>query len=400
VAWVASFRNVSSLSPDEAERARAAILKEIRAQGLRIIENDGRATSPEQQSSAQQSNTQIQITLSENVDGYLWVAEISAGESREVVMQAVPRWTSAERPRGAPLFLLQSQKLLEQEAPILDFELIDGPLGRPRLLVLEPTRVVLRANENGSWQTIQIAALAGTENRPRDLRGFLKVRGNAFEILLPGILCQGTAAETLGAQCSRNEQPWEFDLGEAGKLHGTLVAGKNFFSSSGIDGGGARSLPPFFSAAGLKTNGDAAWAVTGMDGRARLYSAEKQEPAGSRRYQKDDVAKDNHNTEMEKGAEPLVIIEGWGSDIASVKTDCGASRQILATRPGDWIERDAIQAFEITDKQPVEVSPQLEFSGPVMALRQAKAGGTARAVIRNLQTGRYEAHTVSLSCGR
>ena len=391
LSWVLSFRNVSSLLPDEAERARAAMVKEMRAQGLRIIENDGKAGAPEQQSNvqqnngqqnhAQQNNTEIQITLAESLNGYLWVAEISAGESREVVMQAVPRWTSTQRPRGAPLFLLQSQKLLEQEAPILDFELIDGPLGRPRLLVLEPNRVILRVSENGSWQSSQIAALAETENQPRDFRGLLKASGSAFEIFLPGIRCQGVSTEALAAQCSRNEQPWEFDLGEAGKLHSTLVAGKNFFSSNNIDGGAARSFPLFFSAAGLKINGDAVWAISGIDGRARLYNVEKDYNA-------------------EKGAVPLVIIEGWGSEIASLKTDCGTSRQILATRPGDWTERDAIQAFEIADKQMVEVSPPLEFSGPVMTLRQSKAGGTARAVIRSLQTGRYEAHTVSLSCGR
>ena len=240
--------------------------------------------------------------------------------------------------------------------------------------------MVLRVLEDGRWQAKQSAALGVAGTWPRDLRGRLRMSGTSFEIFLPGVLCQGTAAETLSAQCSTNQQPWEFDLGDGGKLQATLAAGKNFFDSKiGTAGGRVFGLRPFFSVAAIKVNREWIWALSGVDGRTWLYDPQKE-------------------------GEAVASIDGWGSDIAALKTDCGSSWQILATRAGDGTERDAVQAFEIPEtqpqKQPVAVSPPLEFSGPVTALWQATPNGTAGAVIRNLQTGRYEAHTLSLSCSR
>ena len=306
-----SVRNSSSLAADEVERIRIAIEAELRAQGLRVTAN---SAWPEKQSEKQpekQNDAQIRITLAENLNGLLWVAEITARESREVVMQAVPHGISEERPASAPAFLLRSQKLLEQEVPILDFALeiapdlaLDfapsragrggAPAGRPRLLVLEPDHVVLRVLEDGRWQAKQSAALGVAGTWPRDLRGRLRMSGTSFEIFLPGVLCQGTAAETLSVQCSTNQQPWDFDLGDGGKLQATLAAGKNFFDSKiGTAGGRVFGLRPFFSVAAIKVNREWIWALSGVDGRTWLYDPQKE-------------------------GEAVASIDGWGSDIAAL----------------------------------------------------------------------------------
>ena len=377
---VLSVRNSSSLTPDEVERVRTAIDAELRAQGFRVTANSASPEGQPEKQPEKQNDTQIRITLAENLNGFLWVAEITVRESREVVMQAVPHGTSEERPASAPAFLLRSQKLLEQEVPILDFALDFALRGPERLLVLEPDHVVLRILEDGRWQAKQSAALGVAGTWPRDLRGRLRMSGTSFEVFLAGVRCRGTATETLSAQCSPNQQAWDLDLGDGGKLQATLAAGKNFFGSkTDTDGGRIPGFPPFFSAAAIKVNRESIWALTGVDGRTRFYDPQKER-------------------------EPVASIDGWGSDMAALKTDCGSSWQILATRVGDWTERDAVQAFEIPEgqppKQPVAVSQPLEFSGPVMALWPATPDGTAGAVIRNLQTGRYEAHTLSLSCSR
>jgi hypothetical protein len=41
----------------------------------------------------------------------------------------------------------------------------------------------------------------------------------------------------------------------------------------------------------------------------------------------------------------------------------------------------------------------LEFDGPVMALQADPEGSSARAVVRNLKTGEYEAYIVTATCG-
>ncbi len=52
---------------------------------------------------------------------------------------------------------------------------------------------------------------------------------------------------------------------------------------------------------------------------------------------------------------------GWGSDLASVRTQCGAGWQVLATTSAD--NRDSIRAYEFPDRDPVVVSGSSRFFG-------------------------------------
>jgi len=89
----------------------------------------------------------------------------------------------------------------------------------------------------------------------------------------------------------------------------------------------------------------------------------------------------------------------WGSDIAAVKTGCGAGSQVLATASGDQAQ-DSIRAFEFPDRDPVAVSGAVEFPGPVSALWTEARGDSAIAIARNRDTGSYEAFRLSLACGQ
>ena len=74
--------------------------------------------------------------------------------------------------------------------------------------------------------------------------------------------------------------------------------------------------------------------------------------------------------------------------------------QLLVTRPGDWTQPDAIQAFEIIERQVVAISQPVEFDGPVTALWPASDGKSVAAVVRNLKTGQYEAYRLTISCSQ
>ena len=364
-----SLQNLSSLSADEAALVRKDLETELRAQGLRVKANGKKATGVSEEAVAE-----IRVTLAENSQGLLWVAEIGKGEDREVVMQAVPRAATAETSASAPAMLVQSQMLLRQEAPILDFALLGLPTpAAKRLLVLEPARVALYVLGQGGWQLAQAAAISPPDPAQRDLRGSLRfdplqVDNNgkftaikdSFSVILPGEICQGVW-DTLTLKCvyeSTWRRPWDERSG---------VIWPNPLPELQRDAAA-------YSVARIQVKGRGMEIDAGKDGVARLYRSDD-----------------------EKG--PVATFPGWGSDLAALKTGCGSGWQILVTRASDYTEKDAVQAFEITDKQTVPASPPLEFAGPVIALHASPGADAGLAVVRNLKTGQYETHVLSLSCG-
>ena len=90
---------------------------------------------------------------------------------------------------------------------------------------------------------------------------------------------------------------------------------------------------------------------------------------------------------------------GWGSDVASVKTSCGAGWQVLATSSGDQGE-DAVRAYEFPDRDPVVVSAPLDFPGAITAMWTEAKGDTAIAIAKNRETGSYEAFRLALACSQ
>lgn len=74
--------------------------------------------------------------------------------------------------------------------------------------------------------------------------------------------------------------------------------------------------------------------------------------------------------------------------------DCGVPRLVLATGRGDYSVPDTIRAWQATNQEPVPLGDPVQVPGPVLVLRPGSA------VIRNLNTGFYEALRVSVDCAR
>jgi hypothetical protein len=350
-----SLQNLSSLSPDEAASIRTDIETELRAQGVHVKPNPKKTTAASKESVAE-----IRVTLAENSQGLLWVAEIGQGENREVVMQALPHTASPVSSSSIPAMLLRSQMVLDQETPVLDFALIELPSGSPmELLVLEPARVALysldlHSGDQVGLQLRQAAALPASGTSQRALRGSLKMSMDSFWAILTGDTCRVKLQGMLAVECGSVVPPmWDEHLPDIWKL-----------SSRAVEA---------YSVAQIEVKGKPVRVEAGIDGLSRLYKPDNAKEAAT--------------------------FPGWGSDLAGIKSGCGSGWQILVTRTGDWTERDAVQAFEIEGKRAVAVSPALEFAGPVMTLRASENKDAALAVVRNLQTGRYEAYVLSLTCG-
>jgi hypothetical protein len=91
---------------------------------------------------------------------------------------------------------------------------------------------------------------------------------------------------------------------------------------------------------------------------------------------------------------------GWGSQLMGIDVGCGKGSQLLVTAPGDWTESDTIQGVEFDGSQPSNVTAPLLMPGPVLNFNLDFQNGMALAVVHNLATGRYEAYTLTLTCGR
>jgi hypothetical protein len=136
-----------------------------------------------------------------------------------------------------------------------------------------------------------------------------------------------------------------------------LAADRNYFAEPS----------PHYSSAALPQVRIAA----GIDGRARVYDSSSRE---------------------------IGSIAGWGSDIAAIESGCGSGWQVVASKPTDAGEPDAIQAYEMTGAGATPAGDPALFPGPVTALWSG--GKQATVVTRIAETGRYAAYSLSISCGR
>jgi len=347
VAW----RNVSSLSPSEFGQAGAAFAAALADSGLRV---DDVAPVGE-----------LRVTLSETPAQYLLVEEARKGDERQVFMAAWKRTGPASVP--APGVTLDKKLLWEQDEAILD---IAFPAAA--MLVLSPSRVALYARQDGQWAERQAVALKPPRPWPRDLRGHLRVTGAAFRAFLPGLECNGAVDPSLTLECRAGDGPWVLESGSRALLLANFTPARNYFDGRVTTQTGLRkTVPPFYSAASVEEQGRPLWVLAMVDGRTRIFDA-SFDAAGA--------------------------LPDWGSDIAGTDARCGAGYQVLATRPGDGTEPDALQAFAVANRTATPLARPVDFPGPVTALWPS-AGASVLAVARDLATGKYVAYLVTVVCG-
>jgi hypothetical protein len=276
---------------------------------------------------------EVTLTISENVKGYLLVAEIFHGDERAVEMISIRREPSVA---PAPAGITIAKKLLwEQAAPILDVALVAD-----FMFVLDTAGVSRYQRREGQWDRVGVLQAASSV---RDPRGRLALEGDSLTIQLPGTTCRGTWNPTVSLSC------------DAGSM---LTAARNTLESD--------AMPAHFSNARTKD----VLLLAEMDGRTHVYD-ESQKPAAA--------------------------FEGWGSDFVALQGGCAANR-IAATSAAYGDAADSIALYEVVNNAPVRLSDPAEFPGPVTALWPAKDG--ALAVARNISTGRYEAYSIAVDCGR
>ena len=331
---------------DAARQVAAKILAQIPSHSAIALEFENRSSAPvadvdELRHAFEDALKEGGLTLNDASETRLhaYVSENPAGYlliAQSGTMTAMATWPRAAQPVKEFRVTIKREAVKEQADPILDFELTDDGA---TLLLLEPDRVV----QSTKGQPDRIALF--TPLRLRDPRG--RLIGSIVEI--GSATCNLSQSPDLKATCDT-----------ATRAPGSLVPDRNYYDDP--------KLGNYYSTARV---GNAVLAA-GLDGNTRMF-AQQFEPA---------------------------IIPGWGSDITSLVSNCGAKEQVIATSTATTGTQDYLQAFEISGNTVTAVSAPLVVPGIVTALWPADNRAEARIVVHNKRTGTYEASRVSLSCSQ
>ncbi|HET7440482.1 MAG TPA: hypothetical protein VFJ47_04210 [Terriglobales bacterium] len=357
-AMALEITNRSSLSKKDFDEIGSGLKSQLNALGIQFAK-------------AEQATMSAQITFSENLRQYVWVAEIRQGAAQSTVMVSLPRAEPSMYVHQTAPLTLRKIPLWSQEQRILDLVSLDVNGVPLHLVVLSPEQLDIYRFQDGRWLQDQSLPIVHARAWPRDMRGRLVLsKDHMFDVYLPGVFCQSTATPPLAISCRESDDPWP--LGSANvSLSAFFSPTRNFFTGVLVPGIGKQTTAPrFFNAAPMPREKYTLWLLSGLDGQLHLLDGITDQ-AGKL---------------------------GWGSELASVKTGCGAGWQALAVRSGDF-GSDSLRAFEFPDRDPVPVSQAVEFNGAITALWPEPGGSTAIAVAQNSETGKYEAFRLAIACG-
>jgi hypothetical protein len=375
--------NRSSLGRRENEVIQNGLRSALEGLGIRLVKPEHAAAT-------------VAISLSENPGSYVWVAEIrqSAGEVAVLMVSAPRAEGSTARHDSVPLSL-RKISLWAQDDPILDVAVLEENLTPTHIAVLDPEKVSLYQMQGGKWQLEQALAIVHARPWPRDLRGrLMPSKDHSLDVYLPGVICRAPAGTPPTLNCRESDDPWPL-------VSGTLSGGNlSVFPSAGL-GNGASTVVPQLGAFFAATRNFFTGALTPGVGKfttvPKFYSAAL---LPRDKYTLWLFAATDGQVHMVDGVSEQVARFGWGSDLASVKTACGAGWQVLATGSGET--GDSVRALEFPDRDPVTVSAAMDFSGAsvITVLWTEARGDTAVVVVRDRETGTYEAFRLAVACSQ
>lgn len=350
-----TIRNQSSLSNDEIAPIRRALEAQLRLNGVQLH-------------SAENAAVAINVTLSENMQGWLWVAEVGQGGESKVALVPIAKPRSSSAPQGAPAMTLKKNFMFAQAVPILDFATIHAGT-QSYLVVLDPANVSLYRSTGSKYELEQAFPVAHSGPFPRDVRGRVTLgRDHLFDAYLPGVVCASSVAAPVTVSCHESDDPWP-----VGSQKALYNSARDYFTGALLPGLG-KPVSPFYTAAELPRSNYTLWIFTNVDGQVR---------------------------ESDGMWDRRVAVAGtadWGSDLAAVHDACGLGTQILVSASSKTSE--SLRAFEIADREPTLSAAPLEFDSPITALWTSTDGTTANVVTRSENGGRYEAYSVSVACGQ
>jgi len=307
---------------------------------------------------------------------------------------------SAPRPEGAPAardsvpLSLRKIPLWTQDSPILDVAVLEENATPTHIAVLDPEKVTLYRLQGGKWQQEQALPVVHERPWPRDPRGRLvPATDHLLDAYLPGVICASTVGMPLALNCRESDDPWPL---VAGTINGGTLS---VFPSAGLANGAATVVPQmkaFFAPTRNFFTGALTPGVSKFTTVPKFYSATL---LPRDKYTLWLFAATDGAVHMVDGVSDQTARFGWGSDLATVKTQCGAGWQVLASSSGEQAG-DSVRAYEFPDRDPVAVSAAVDFSGTITALWTEARGDTAVAVVKDRETESYAAFRLAMACSQ
>jgi hypothetical protein len=313
--------------------------------------------------------TVIRVTLSQNLEHELWIAEVQQGTEVKVVMVSTDPPATATSSSGGGV-TIRKAFLLAEEMPILDADLVSVGDER-RMVILEPERVTTYRQNAGSWEKDQSFDIAHSRPLPRDPRGRIVLgtsaaSGHLFDAYVPGVVCGGSESNgRLAVSCTDSDDPWPIASQKA-----FYNVTRNYFTGVLVPGYGS-GPGPFYNAAEFARSGGTVTLFSQTTGQVVLY---------------------------DKGVPKIITgTRDWGSDIVSIHSTCGEGSLLLVSGAGA-APTDSVRAYEIPGREAIPVSSPMPLDGSVVAMWPTNNGATATVVIRKEQPVLYEAYNVSAVC--
>ena len=351
-----TIKNRSSTPADQVPAIRRTLERDLQSYGVTA-------------SGSAEVATVIRVTLSQNLQHELWIAEVQQGTEVKVVMVSTDRPATATPSSGAGV-TIRKAFLLAEEMPILDADFVSAGDER-RMVILEPERVTTYRQDAGSWMKDQSFDIAHARPLPRDPRGRIVLgtsagSGHLFDAYVPGVVCGGSESNgRLAVSCTDSDDPWPVASQKA-----FYNVTRNYFTGVLVPGYGT-GPGPFYNAAEYERSGGTVKLFSQITGQVVLY---------------------------DKGVPKTVTgTRDWGSDIVSIHSTCGEGSLLLVSGAGT-APTYSVRAYEIPGREAIPVSSPMPLEGSVMAMWATNDGATATVVIRKEQPVRYEAYNVSAVC--
>jgi hypothetical protein len=213
-------------------------------------------------------------------------------------------------------------------------------------------------------------------------------KDHLLDVYLPGVVCRATSGAPLALACRESDDPWPLvshpltpdvsNGSSAAELDAFFAPARNFFTGVVSPRIGKFSLVPrFYSLAFIPRDKYVLWLFAAVDGQIHMI---------------DGIS----DSTIKPGSDKAK----WGSDIASIRTACGVGWQVLAVSSAQDESDDTVRAYEFPDRDPVAVSGTMDLPGEVTAFWTGAKGDGAIAVVRNRETGEYEAFSLSVACSQ
>jgi hypothetical protein len=184
------IKNISSLNSADVEAVDKGLRVELQTQGLRIGS----------------SGIQVEVTLSENIESYVWVAGIhrSPEEKNEprVGIVSISRPPARIGNAEKASLLLSRELIWQQPARFLDFSVFYGIPGATysMLVILEQDRLNYYESRNADWSLSRSVNFSNVEPKQRDQNGEIANAGNM--VYAPGIRCTGDVENPAKLECA------------------------------------------------------------------------------------------------------------------------------------------------------------------------------------------------------